>query len=339
MDVDDLGFSSRYFLTLIESQGVTGTWGWRFADHQHVWSPGLFCILGLDAQSTRPSYDRLVGLIHPQDRHRVQTGADLRHGVTLGQQTLRILRPDKTVRMLSARTEIYLGVDGRPRGAAGVVLDVTDQAILQQARLTEKRHRRALFLEKRILTFSSHETNRFSSQEESSEMTGIPMGEIATDAFVAIVNEDRERMRVENGVLLEAGKAYRSVALLRLAGNNRGRFESFIVPVRTEGGDVREWAGVTRPMGSTTSPVADQFLEGLEQAIDGRHLRAARALLDWSMTQFAQAAGLSLSTVKRMEENIDGIALQSRHKAVATLRRFGIRFSLMEGGVIGVSAT
>jgi len=35
--------------------------------------------------------------------------------------------------------------------------------------------------------------------------------------------------------------------------------------------------------------------------LSASQLRAARALLDWSQTQLAEAAGLSLPTVKRME--------------------------------------
>ncbi|KQP88991.1 MULTISPECIES: PAS domain-containing protein [unclassified Methylobacterium] len=337
MDVDDLSFSSAQFLNLIESQGVNGTWGWRFADNQHVWSPGLFRVLGLDPQTTRPSYDRLVSLIHPQDRDTVETGVDLLHGVTLGHQTFRIRRPDNAIRVLSSRIEIYLTPDGRPRGAAGVVLDVTHQEILREARMAEQRRRRAWYDDQQILTFFSDPTHMFSVQDEFTDLTGLPPDEITADPYVTIAAEERERTRTETFEALRIGRAHRVTPLIRVARHNHVRFESFIVPIRDPGGDVREWAGITRPMGSKASPATELLLEGLEQAIDGRHLRAARALLDWSMTDFAQAAGLSLSTVKRMEENVDGTALQSRYKAVATLRRFGIRFSLMEGGVIGIA--
>ncbi|KQP91858.1 hypothetical protein ASF57_05025 [Methylobacterium sp. Leaf117] len=339
MNVDNLEFSSRCFLDLIESQGVNGSWSWQFAENRHVWSPGLFRVLGFDPQTTRPSYDRLVGLIHPQDRDTVDTGVDLLHGVTLGPQTLRIRRPDGAIRVLSSRIEIYLTPDGRPRGAAGVVLDVTHQEILREARMAEQRRRRAWYDDQRILTFFSDQSHLFTCQEEASELTGLSSDEIAADAFVTIVADEREHARAENAEALAAGRAFRVTPHMRIARHDRALFEAFIVPIRDAGGAIREWAGITRPMGSKASPATELLLEGLEQAIDGRHMRAARALLDWSMTDLAQAAGLSLSTVKRMEENVDGSAPASRRKAVATLRRFGIRFSLMEGNVIGVSAT
>jgi len=40
------------------------------------------------------------------------------------------------------------------------------------------------------------------------------------------------------------------------------------------------------------------------EAIRSCHVRAARALLDWSMLVLAESSGVSLSTVKRLEEKI-----------------------------------
>ncbi|KQT79907.1 hypothetical protein ASG51_04585 [Methylobacterium sp. Leaf465] len=336
MNLESLDFASPYFLNLIESQCVAGTWGWRFADNHHVWSTGLFRVLGLDPQTTRPGYDRLHGLIHPQDRERVETGADLIRGVTLGQQSVRLLRPDGAIRVLSARSEIYLTPDGRPRGAAGVVLDVTDQERLQQARQAEQRRRRALFQQTRTLAFSSDPERRFTFPQEAFELTGLSPDEIAADAFRTILGEEREHWRDVSIAAQSDGLAHRLTPLLHIAGGNRERFEVFTVPLRDAAGVVVDWSSLTRPIGSHSPLASDPFREGLEQAIDGRHLRAARALLDWSMTDLARAAGLSLSTVKRMEENVAAIAQRSRHRAVDTLRGFGIRFSLMEGGIIGV---
>jgi len=339
MNVESLGFASQHLLNLIESQGATGTWGWRFADNDHVWSPGLFRVLGLDPQSTRPGYDRLLGLLHPQDRERVETGLDLIQGVTFGQKTVRLLRPDGAVRVLSARTEIYLAADGRPRGAAGIVLDVTDQERLQQARQADLRRRRALFQQGRAFLFSNDPDYAFSMPQEASDLTGLSLADISADGFLCVVHEEREHWREASieGQLSERAHVTRPV--LHLAGGDRGPFEVFSVPLRDTDGVVVEWSNLTRPIGSHSPLASDPFREGLEQAIDRRHLRAARALLDWSMTDLARAAGLSLSTVKRMEENVGASAQRSRHRAVDTLRRSGIRFSLMEGGVIGVGLT
>lgn len=336
MDVDSLQFSSKHFLHLLESQGISGTWGWRFDTDQHVWSAGLFRILGLDPQTTRPSYDLLIGRVHPEDRERMATGVGLMRDMVQGKQTIRVIRPDGAHRSLSVRSTIHLAPDGRPRGTAGSVLDVTEQESLRRALAAERRRRRALFDRTRTLTFSNDPDYAYTFSEEAYELTGLSPDETAEDAFLAIVTEEREHWRAVSLSAHQAGQVYTMRPVLYIAGGKRERFEIFTVPIYDAQGQVVDWSNLARPLGTRGSPPLGMLLKGLEQAIDGRHLRAARALLDWSMSDLARAAGLSLSTVKRMEEHPDGTAQQSRHKAVETLRRFGIRFSVMDGGIIAV---
>lgn len=272
MQIDNLKFSPAQFLNLIESQGLTGTWGWHFAEGQHVWSSGLYNLLGLDPLTTPPSYELLVALVLTEDRAKLETGADLIQGTAFGNQTVRFRRPDGALRVLSVRNEIYYDLQGRPRGAAGVVLDVTDHESLRQARLADQRRRRDLFEEQ--------DTARPFAD------SALALGESTAPVGVS----DREET----------------------------------------------WTGSTRSGGVDTS-AADLCVEdSLDGALDGRHLRAARALLDWSMSDLASASRLSLSTVKRMEEHLDSTAQQSRNKAIETLRKAGIRFSRLEGAGIGI---
>jgi len=66
-------------------------------------------------------------------------------------------------------------------------------------------------------------------------------------------------------------------------------------------------------------------------------VRAARGLIGWSQTQLAEAAGLSLPTVKRFETasnmkvSDDAIA-----KMIAALEAAGVEFIAENGGGAGV---
>src|SRR4051812_39121373 len=71
--------------------------------------------------------------------------------------------------------------------------------------------------------------------------------------------------------------------------------------------------------------------------INRRHLRAARALLDWSMADLAQASGLSFSTIRRLEESSEGGTVRSRRAAVAALRAAGIDFSRAAGDAVAIA--
>ncbi len=69
---------------------------------------------------------------------------------------------------------------------------------------------------------------------------------------------------------------------------------------------------------------------GLGEAIQGCHIRAARGLLDWSMHDLARSSGLSLSTIRRLENGASVPQTSRSHGvAVATLRRAGIGFAMV----------
>jgi transcriptional regulator with XRE-family HTH domain len=72
-------------------------------------------------------------------------------------------------------------------------------------------------------------------------------------------------------------------------------------------------------------------------AIEVGQLRAARALLGWSQTQLAEKAGLSLPTVKRVE-NVGGARVSdlARHALQRALETGGVDFIDENGGGPGV---
>jgi len=66
-------------------------------------------------------------------------------------------------------------------------------------------------------------------------------------------------------------------------------------------------------------------------------IRAARGLLGWSQTTLAEAAGLSLPTVKRFEaDNGTSVSDQAMDKMRRALEANGILFVDEEGGGPGV---
>lgn len=72
-------------------------------------------------------------------------------------------------------------------------------------------------------------------------------------------------------------------------------------------------------------------------ALNGPHLRAARALLGWAMADLAEVSGLSLSTVRRLEQNVHSVGLRNRCAAVDALEGGGIRFLRLDDGTIALA--
>jgi hypothetical protein len=337
MRMADPFFAPADFLRLTETAGLTGSWAWIFASDRQTWSPGLFRLLGLDPARTRPSYDLLTDLVHPDDRPNLASAADLVQGHALPEHEIRIVRPDGTLRTLTVRTELHLTAEGRPRAAAGVVLDVTDSAALLRLRRADLRQRNAWFAAVRMLFVPVDLDGRFRFPPEAAQFAGRSIEEINADPFADVVPEERAAFR-ESIARRAAGGVFHAAPLLHHRNRQPERYRVLSVPVYDERGRLVERHGLVYPAALAAPLTApDPVREGLEQAVAGHHLRAARALLDWSMTTLAEASGLSLSTVRRLEEDTEGNGARSRHKAVAALRGAGIRFIVLDDGEVAVA--
>ncbi|WP_232627843.1 PAS domain-containing protein [Methylobacterium sp. Leaf118] len=291
MDVD-FRFSSREFLRLLEDAALTGTWGWTFATREQVWSPGLFKLLGLDPAIVSPSYDLLTQRVHPDDRDRIESGSDIAiHGV-LGDHTVRVLRPDGRQRILQTRGTVYHSPEGRPYAAAGVVLDVTDREQMATALRAERRRQWALFEALQSWTNSALYTNgQRTASPEILTLTGITQEMFRDHCDRIVAAPDRSRTRAEIQERIALGEAFEVSKQILLADGDSGEFRFLYTPVRDAEGRVETWATYAARVGRERAPVVDQARKGLEQAIQGRHVRAARALLGWSMQDLAKAGG------------------------------------------------
>jgi predicted transcriptional regulator len=74
------------------------------------------------------------------------------------------------------------------------------------------------------------------------------------------------------------------------------------------------------------------------QKVSIRQIKAARALLDWSQDQLAEAADVSIPTIKRLEANGGQLGGRSAtiEKILASLRAAGIDFIDENGGGPGL---
>ncbi|WP_132252761.1 helix-turn-helix domain-containing protein [Methylobacterium segetis] len=330
--------TSRESLRIIEAQGLAGSWSWHFASGEQRWSGGLYALLGLP-RGLRPDYGLLRGLVHPDDRGRLPGAADLARIGGLDDSTVRILRRDGTMRVAASRAEGIRSPEGRPLGVAGVMVDITDTDRLVRARAAEQHRRQALARQARIFTFTEAVVPFVEYGSDFLAFTGRSREELAENWAAPAVPEDWGRWHAEVPDLYAAGRAYTISPTLRMAEGGTAPFRFTMVPIRDEAGMVCSWTMIIVPVGAAAGPPPDAVRRGLEEGIEGRHLRAARALLDWSMADLARASGLSFSTIRRLEEDGGGAPARSHQRAVETLRQAGIGFSLVAGNAIALSRT
>ena len=70
--------------------------------------------------------------------------------------------------------------------------------------------------------------------------------------------------------------------------------------------------------------------------IDGRQVRAARAIRGWSREELLDASGISMSALLRMEGNMADSRSSTLNKVVKALSLAGIEFVTRDDGAIGV---
>ena len=70
--------------------------------------------------------------------------------------------------------------------------------------------------------------------------------------------------------------------------------------------------------------------------IDGRQIRAARAMLGWSRDDLLKASGISMSALLRMEGALADSRGSTLNKVAKALTLAGIEFVTRDDGAIGV---
>jgi PAS domain S-box-containing protein len=129
----ELSIRRKSLLEHAERQAGIGSWSWRPATGEVMWSENLFRIYGLEPDSVRPSVERLLELTHPDDRERVAATLQVTtEGRRLPRLDLRVVWPDGTVRHLRAIAADETGGEGADRELVGCVQDMTDQRLAER---------------------------------------------------------------------------------------------------------------------------------------------------------------------------------------------------------------
>jgi len=124
--IDDAG---RAGLVLREAQALVrfGVWEWDLATDKLAWSEELYRIFGVSRDAVPPTFDALLGWVHPDDHATLRS--HLMHARRDGAEhtvEYRIVRPDGEVRVLQGRARATLDDHGAPRRVIGTDQDITE---------------------------------------------------------------------------------------------------------------------------------------------------------------------------------------------------------------------
>lgn len=112
-----------------------GDYDWHIATDTNRWSDQLYRIYGHEPGAFNASYERFLGMIHPEDREMI-TGVHQQAYASGEPYAMieRIVRPDGELRYLSSNGQVIMDANGTPVRMRGTCVDITARVLAEQAR-------------------------------------------------------------------------------------------------------------------------------------------------------------------------------------------------------------
>jgi len=130
---------------LAETQRLAhlGGWEWDVWTDEITWSDEVYRIYGLEPQSSVPSFESFMNVVHPGDKGRVRRTIDeALEGSEPYDVEHRVVRPDGEVRVVHRQAEVVRGGGGEPLRMIGTVHDITGRKEAEKRlREAEERYR------------------------------------------------------------------------------------------------------------------------------------------------------------------------------------------------------
>ncbi len=131
---------------LAEAQRIAGlgNWHWDLENNFLSWSPEVYRIFGVNADSFMPSYEAFTKFVHPEDHLKVQEAVNQAlQGHGSYRVDHRIIRPDGQEREVEERGEVTWNAQRQAIAMQGTVQDLTslrsrERLLQQQARQLEE---------------------------------------------------------------------------------------------------------------------------------------------------------------------------------------------------------
>ncbi|MXQ10696.1 PAS domain-containing protein [Microvirga makkahensis] len=291
--------------------------------------------------------------IHPDDRSSVKRALEamLETGSRL-QILYRIIDPNSNLKWLYSSGSLLRSVRKGSNRIIGVTLDITSQKMAEgrcreteaayekttsALRELEERHR-ALQGVAGDIVWSAGPEGKVADMPEWREFTGLRIDQIRGWGWLnAIHPADRERTRDSLEHVIDERSCQVFECRVRDRDGAYHWMRMRIAPVLAQDGTCREWIGachkikVVLPEKSrvlTDAPRDTKCQDSAAGRLLPWQIRAARAILGWSARELAEASGVSVSTVRRIEE-------AQSHDA----RMFAAVRSALEQAGVGFSVT
>lgn len=119
---------SNNLLQEAEKIGLSGSWMWDIENRRLTWSNGCFALFDVDTKEFQPSFEAFIGLIHPDDRNRLETQMKemLIKQVKLP-ITFKVANVDQEVKIISLDAVVSFNELKQATKVMGTMTDITEK--------------------------------------------------------------------------------------------------------------------------------------------------------------------------------------------------------------------
>jgi PAS domain S-box-containing protein len=129
----NLAISNERFRLAVEASKSVG-WEWDLKNGQDSWFGDLQTMFGIASDTFVGRTADFYRYVHPEDRQRVaQAVADARQNRTRYAAEFRVVKPDESVRWVTATGQFYYGTNGDAERMLGMAVDITERKQAEQA--------------------------------------------------------------------------------------------------------------------------------------------------------------------------------------------------------------
>lgn len=291
--------ASDEWIRAVETRLGVGFWSWDIAGARLQCSAGLYALVGINSAGLHLDLAFLESLVHPKDRLPIDDPNGFATDPRQTDRRFRIIRPDGQLRYFRSETNRLFDRDGNATRVVAVVSDITEHQDIRR-RLASKRallHNISQLVEG-ILWIADDEGRLIEHFGSDPVAATLGPGEDANNWRTSLHPDDSERLPDLWRDTMERRRPYRFSPRLRLADGQYHQFHIEGLPFSPEISPEPHYGGIaSRNLRATLSPSPSDGDASLSPA----QVRACRALLDWTAETLAHHAGISVSTVRRIE--------------------------------------
>jgi PAS domain S-box-containing protein len=333
--IGDGAFMLR-LVEIVEKRLQGGFWICDLPSRETFWSDGMYAILDVDRTQVSPVLGAVNARVHPDDRLAASELEMIVSGGMTVDREMRIVTDNGRLRWVSKHIEFVMNADRKPARMIGILFDITQEVELRHAVGAHRQRFNVLAQAATLFAWSADPDGSVERISGWNTVTGLPEQSAEGWNWAAGVHpQDRDGAVDSWREAVESGQPYeRELRLLRHDGGYRWILAR-ASPVRGADGVILEWIGAAVDIQARKEWVMDP-MNCL--GVTGAQLRAARGLLNWSVSHLAEVSGISSSAIRRLEE-FDGMTkgeAAALSALKAALSRAGVEFIFPPSGKPGV---